>query len=119
MLMSTFAGFRASLLTYYRLHWHGSWEQGSTRSPRTSSGPSSSHPAHPIRWCSQHQVARSPLVRMRSCNDMTAFLALTRECKMTTRYVITGTSRLDGTVVPKLDCFANDMSLGTFEPSED
>lgn len=50
---------------------------------------------------------------------MTAFLALTRECKMTTRYVITGTSRLDGTVVPKLDCFANDMSLGTFEPSED
>lgn len=38
---------------------------------------------------------------------------------MTTRYVITGTSRLHSTVIPKLDWFANDMSLGTCEPSED
>lgn len=50
---------------------------------------------------------------------MTALLALMRECKMMTRYVITGISRLDSTVMPKLDWFANDMSLKTCEPSED
>lgn len=55
----------------------------------------------------------------RSCNDITVLLALMRERKMTTRYVITGISRLDSTVMPKLDWFANDMSLKTCEPSED
>lgn len=55
----------------------------------------------------------------RNCNDMTALLALMRECKMTTRYVITGISRLDGAGIPKLDSFADDMSFDTCEPSGD